>query len=63
MVGLAEEYPALADFRHEARTAINRLVQEQADAYRAIDIRGQGSVPAPGVGLTVYGDEDHSWTS
>ena len=38
VVGLAEEYPELADFRHEAlSTAIGRLVQVLADAYRVTE--------------------------
>ena len=38
VVGLAEEYPELADFRHEALcTAIGRLVQVLADAYRVTE--------------------------
>ena len=38
VVGLAEEYPELADFRHEAlSTAIGRLVQVLADARRVTE--------------------------
>ena len=38
VVGLAEEYPELADFRHEAlSTAIGRLVRVLADAYRVTE--------------------------
>ena len=40
VVGLAEKHPELADFRHEAMsTAIGRLVQVLADAYRVIKDR------------------------
>ena len=38
VVGLAEKHPELADFRHEAlSTAIGRLVQVLADAYRVTE--------------------------
>ena len=38
VVGLAEKHPELADFRHEAMsTAIGRLVQVLADAYRVTE--------------------------
>ena len=38
VVGLTENYPELADFRHEALcTAIGRLVQVLADAYRVTE--------------------------
>ena len=38
VVGLAKEYPELAEFRHEAlSTAIGRLVQVLADAYRVTE--------------------------
>ena len=38
VVGLAEKHPELADFRHEdMSTAIGRLVQVLADAYRVTD--------------------------
>ena len=37
VVGLSEKHPELADFRHEAlSTAIGKLVQILADAYRII---------------------------
>ena len=38
VVGLAEKHPELADFRHEdMSTAIGRLVQVLADAYRVTE--------------------------
>ena len=66
VVGLAKEYPELAEFRHEAlSTAIGRLVQVLADAYRVTETVVKDRVQLESVlpvleKKNIHGQEDRS---